>query len=92
MKSIPLNHPLSVTVPGAIAGWIELSKKYGNLKIEEILDLGINLCHVGFEINEELNSSLNLHKEELSGQASAYGFYRNNQPFDKGHVIKDDLN
>ena len=88
MKSIPLNHPLSVTVPGAIAGWIELSKKYGNLKIEEILDLGINLCHVGFEINEELNSSLNLHKEELSGQASAYGFYRNNQPFDKGHVIR----
>ncbi len=88
MKSIPLNHPVSVTVPGAVAGWIELSKKYGKLRIEEILDLGIDLCHVGFEINEELHNSLTLHKEELSGQASAYGFYRDNLPFDKGHVIR----
>ena len=26
-ESIPLNHPLSVTVPGAVAGWRELSNK-----------------------------------------------------------------
>ena len=88
MESIPLNHPLSVTVPGAVAGWIELSKKYGNLKVEEILDLGIDLCHEGFEINEELYNSLTIHKEELSGQASGYGFYRDNQPFEKGKVIR----
>ena len=88
MESIPLNHPISVTVPGAVAGWIELSKKYGNLKIEEILNLGIELCHEGFEINEELYNSLNLHKEELSGQASGYGFYRDNQPFETGKVIR----
>ena len=88
MTSIPLNHPISVTVPGAVAGWIELSKKYGNLKIEEILDLGISLCHEGFEINEELYNSLTLHKEELSGQASGYGFYRDNQPYPIGKVIR----
>ena len=87
-ENIPLNHPLSVTVPGAVAGWIELSKKYGNLKVEEILDLGIDLCHEGFEINEELYNSLTIHKEELSGQASGYGFYRDNQPFEKGKVIR----
>ena len=88
MTSIPLNHPISVTVPGAVAGWIELSKKYGNLKIDEILDLGISLCHEGFEINEELYSSLRLHKEELSGQASSYGFFRDNQPYPHGKVIR----
>jgi len=88
MTSIPLNHPISVTVPGAVAGWMELSKKYGNLKIEEILDLGISLCHEGFEINEELHNSLTLHKEELSGQASGYGFYRDNQPYPFGKVIR----
>ena len=88
MESIPLNHPISVTVPGAVAGWIELSKKYGNLKVEEILDLGIDLCHEGFEINEELYNSLIIHKEELSGQASGYGFYRDNQPFEKDKVIR----
>ena len=88
MTSIPLNHPISVTVPGAVAGWMELSKKYGKLKIEEILDLGISLCHEGFEINEELYSSLRLHKEELSGQASSYGFFRDNQPHPYGKVIR----
>ena len=88
MESIPLNHPISVTVPGAVAGWIELSKRYGNLRVEEILDLGIDLCHEGFEINEELYNSLTIHKEELSGQASGYGFYRDNQPFEKGKVIR----
>jgi gamma-glutamyltranspeptidase/glutathione hydrolase len=33
-KNIPLNHPMSVTVPGAVAGWVELSNKYGNLPIK----------------------------------------------------------
>ena len=47
-ENIPLNHPLSVTVPGAVAGWRELSDKYGNIPIEDILDIGINLCHEGF--------------------------------------------
>ena len=40
-EQIPLNHPLSVTVPGAVAGWRELSNKYGNIPIEDILDIGI---------------------------------------------------
>ena len=34
-KNIPLNHPLSVTVPGAVAGWRELSNKYGNIPIND---------------------------------------------------------
>ena len=83
MESIPLNHPISVTVPGAVAGWIELNKKYGNLKIEEILDLGIGLCREGFEINEELYNSLSLHKEELSGQASGCLLYTSPSPRDR---------
>jgi len=31
--SIPLNHPFSVTVPGAIAGWNNLHEKFGSLPI-----------------------------------------------------------
>ena len=80
-ENIPLNHPLSVTVPGAVAGWTELSNKYGNISINEILDIGINLCHEGFKLSEELYGSLTKHSEELSGQKSGYGFYRNGKPF-----------
>ena len=66
--SIPLNHPLSVTVPGAVAGWMELSNKYGDIPIEDILDIGIHLCHEGFKVSKELFNSLNIHRAELSGQ------------------------
>ena len=49
--------------------WLEkLSNKYGNIPIEDILDIGINLCHEGFKVNKELYNSLNIHHEELSGQ------------------------
>ena len=87
-EQIPLNHPLSVTVPGTVAGWRELSYKYGNIPIEDILDIGINLCHEGFRISKELFNSLNIHSEELSGQSSGYSFYRNNQPYSIDTLIR----
>ena len=35
LDSIPLNHPYSVTVPGAVKGWHELNKRYGSIPMEE---------------------------------------------------------
>ena len=87
-ESIPLNHPLSVTIPGAVAGWKELSNKYGNIPIEDILDIGINLCHEGFKVSKELYNSLNIHHEELSGQKSGYSFYRNSQAYSSNTLIR----
>jgi len=87
-NSIPLNHPLSVTVPGAILGWKELSNKYGSIPIEDILDIGINLCHEGFTVSKELFHSLKIHNEELSGQNSGYSFYRDNQPYSINTLIR----
>ena len=87
-ESVPLNHPLSVTVPGAVAGWKELSNKYGNIHIKDILDIGINLCHEGFTLSKELFNSLNIHSEELSGQKSGYSFYRDNQPYSSDTLIR----
>ncbi len=87
-NSIPLNHPLSVTVPGAVLGWKELSNKYGSIPIEDILDIGINLCHEGFTVSKELFHSLKIHNEELSGQNSGYSFYRDNQPYSINTLIR----
>lgn len=36
-KMIPSHGSLSVTVPGAVAGWMELHKKYGKLPLEKVL-------------------------------------------------------
>ena len=88
LTSIPLNHPYSVTVPGAVAGWFELSKKYGTIPIQDILELGIELCHIGFDLSEELNKSLKAHEDELGGDASAFSFYKNNIPYGVGEKIR----
>jgi len=56
--TIPLNHPMSVTVPGAVNGWFTLHEKYGSMDISKIFNLGIEICHEGFEVNHELAASL----------------------------------
>ena len=43
--TIPLNHPMSVTVPGAVDGWFKLHEKYGSLEISKIFATGIEICH-----------------------------------------------
>jgi gamma-glutamyltranspeptidase/glutathione hydrolase len=90
--SIPLNHPMSVTVPGAVDGWFKLHKKFGSLKISEIFTIGIELCHEGFQINQELAKSLEIHQGELGAQRSAVSFYKNSLPLDVGtHVRRVNL-
>jgi len=63
--TIPLNHPMSVTVPGAVDVWFKLHEKYGSLEMSKIFAAGIEICHEGFEINQELAQSLDIHQSEL---------------------------
>ena len=49
--TIPLNHPMSVTVPGAVDGWFKLHEKFGSLEISKIFAMGIEICHEGFELS-----------------------------------------
>ena len=35
-ESIPLDHPMSVTVPGVVKGWFEMHQQFGKLSIDEI--------------------------------------------------------
>ena len=91
-NSIPLNHPMSVTVPGAVDGWFKLHEKFGSLDISKIFAVGIELCHEGFRINRELAKSLEIHQDELGAQKSAVSFYKNSLPLNEGtHVRRVNL-
>ena len=90
--SIPLNHPMSVTVPGAVDGWFKLHEKFGSLEISKIFNSGIELCHEGFQITQELAKSIEIHQSELGAQRSAVSFYKNSLPLDLGtHVRRVNL-
>lgn len=52
IKHIPAIGPLPVSVPGCVDGWFELHKKFGKLKMEEILQPTINYAREGFPLTE----------------------------------------
>ena len=88
LKSLPLNHEATVTVPGAVRGWSEMNKKFGNLDFEILFDEAIKICHEGFEISHELNQTLKYHQETLIDQDSSENFYIDGNPVSVGDVVK----
>ncbi|MAR94960.1 MAG: gamma-glutamyltransferase [Gammaproteobacteria bacterium] len=64
LKQIPPYGPLPITVPGAVAGWVELSNKFGNLPFEDLFTEAIDFAEKGFPVTEvvayylELSSQL----------------------------------
>jgi gamma-glutamyltranspeptidase/glutathione hydrolase len=51
-EKIPALGPLSVSVPGCVDGWFELNKKFGKLKMNEILAPAIRYAREGFPLSE----------------------------------------
>ncbi|MFV3131868.1 gamma-glutamyltransferase [Niveispirillum sp. KHB5.9] len=50
-KMIPSHGSLSVTVPGAVAGWYEMHRKYGKLPMEKVLAPAISYASDGFPLS-----------------------------------------
>lgn len=50
-KSIPESGWDSVTIPGAVSAWVELSKKYGRLEFKELFEPAINYAEHGFLVS-----------------------------------------
>jgi gamma-glutamyltranspeptidase/glutathione hydrolase len=51
-ESIPSHGPLPVSVPGTVDGWFELHKKFGSMKMKDILQPAINYAESGFPVTE----------------------------------------
>jgi gamma-glutamyltranspeptidase/glutathione hydrolase len=51
LESMPLLGWGSVTVPGAVSAWVELSKKYGQLTFRELFEPAIEYAEKGFLIS-----------------------------------------
>ncbi len=51
-EKIPAFGPLPVSVPGCVDGWFEMHKKFGSMKMTEILDPAIKYAREGFPVSE----------------------------------------
>jgi gamma-glutamyltranspeptidase/glutathione hydrolase len=52
MSQIPDTGPLSWSVPGCVAGWEDLQKRFGVLKMVEVLQPAIEYAEGGFPVSE----------------------------------------
>jgi gamma-glutamyltranspeptidase/glutathione hydrolase len=58
LKSIPQFGPLSIAVPGAVDGWLELHKKYGTKDLNRLMADAIRIARDGFPISQEFAESI----------------------------------
>jgi len=63
IDKIPPFGPLPVTVPGAVAGWTALHKRFGNKSFEELFNNAIYYADNGFPITEVVGYYLQLSSE-----------------------------
>ena len=54
LERIPSIGPLSVSVPGAVAGWIDAHDRYGSMDFAELLSTGIDYARNGFAVSTRL--------------------------------------
>ncbi len=50
-KELPTYHPYTITVPGACAGWCDLTERFGRLALSRILAPAIRLAESGFPVS-----------------------------------------
>ena len=53
LKGIPQFGPLSIAVPGAVDGWLELHKKYGTKELGRLTADAVRIARDGFPISQE---------------------------------------
>ncbi|CAG8284566.1 unnamed protein product [Penicillium salamii] len=70
--SIPFDSPLSITTPGAAAGWVDTVEKFGSGKLSllQVLEPAIKLAEEGFPVSEIASYKWRLN-EDMIRNASA---------------------
>ena len=87
-ESIPLDHPMSVTVPGAVKGWFSMHDRFGKLSIDDIFRQAIKICDEGFKVSTELHHSLSFHKDTLIKQKLGSELFPDGESPKIGAIIK----
>ena len=64
LAAIPVSGPLSVAVPGAVDGWVDLHKKFGTKELARLTQDAVRLAREGFPVHQELIERI----EELSAE------------------------
>ena len=88
VDKIPPFGPLPVTVPGAVAGWTALHKRFGIKSFEELFNNAIYYADNGFPITEVVGYYLQLSAERYKGYPNFKDVWMpNGEALKKGDVF-----
>ena len=91
LESIPDDHPASVSIPGAVAGWFELAERFGSREISDLLAPAMAYAADGFPASSEFSRATAARFGQLAGQESCASFYPQGSPVDVGTRIRRPL-
>ena len=92
MNKIPPYGALPVTVPGAVAGWNALHKKFGSLDFKLLFDDAINYAENGFPVSESIAYYLNRSSEVFKDYPNFKTIWMpNGKTPSKGEIFKNQL-
>ncbi len=91
VETIPWDHPLTVTVPGCVDGWLALAGDYGSMPIARVLSPAIEIAEKGFPTSTELAGALRRRDRSFRRQPSARTFYEDGEPRRGTRIIRRDL-
>ena len=76
LNEIPLQGiiPATLTVPGAVASWIEAHDAYGSLHLSRVLESAIGYAREGFPVTGRLASFIEMMRDDLMQQSEAAAY------------------
>lgn len=90
LTKVPSHGPLSVSVPGCVDGWFEMHKKFGSMKMTEILKPAIDNAREGFPVTELIAYYWNGNSRSLKDFPGFKEIYMpNGKAPQKGEIFKN---
>lgn len=74
-REVPLRGILSVTVPGAVAGWVDLQGRFGRWGLDRALQPAIAYAEQGFPVSERIAELWQEHQVAIQGDSGASRTY-----------------
>jgi len=89
-SKIPSHGPLSVSVPGCVDGWFEMNKRFGSMKMTDILKPAIDYAREGFPVSELIAYYWNSNSKALKDFPGFKEIYMpNGKAPQKGEIFKN---
>jgi gamma-glutamyltranspeptidase/glutathione hydrolase len=87
-SEMPERHPLTVTVPGTVAGWYDLLQRHGEMSLHKVLRPAISYAQDGFPVHPVFGEAWQRSTEFLRGVNFASDYLPSGRAPQVGEIIR----